>query len=204
MLSVAAGSLMEVCKPELFKTASSQTPFRREIEMTGSTITTNVTNSVTLGSGAYPGPLTIAAGGSVDPTASGANAIYGATAGVYLLNQGSVLGGAGLYVSTGIGVTGGAGVDLAASGTITNSGVIGGGAGGNTGGSAGGAGGIGILLSAGGTVTNSGTIAGGAGGNGVLSGGVGGIGVDLAAGGSVGNAAGTARISGGYGGSGHT
>jgi len=121
--------------------------------MTGSTISINVTNSVTLASGAYPGQLTITAGGSVDPTASGATAIYGATAGVYLLNAGSVIGGAGLYVSTGTGVAGGAGVDLAASGTITNSGIIDGGAGGNSGGSSGGAGGIGILLS--GTVVDN-------------------------------------------------
>jgi hypothetical protein len=115
------------------------------------TITTLVSNSVTIGSALYGSPLTVTSTGSVVPATAGAAAVQGTGASPTLINAGLIQGGQGAAASTG-----GDGVVLT-NGTITNTGSIAGGAGGS-----GAAGGIGVMLS-GGTLTTSGAISGGAG-----------------------------------------
>jgi hypothetical protein len=119
-----------------------------------------ITSTVTVGSTAYPSPLTLSNTQTVAPTASAATAVY-MDAGTSLDNRGSIQGGAyggiGVYLSTG---------------TIINSGVIAGGAGSTQGILSTTDGGYGItmegLFSGAGpaTILNSGTILGGAGGAG--------------------------------------
>jgi hypothetical protein len=78
--------------------------------MAGSTISRLVAASVTLGSRAYPSPLTITATGTIAPVAGGspgATALVARVSAGYVLNQGSVVGGAatlgglGLYLLSG-------------------------------------------------------------------------------------------------------
>ena len=162
-----------------------------------------LTSPVTLG-GVYQSPLTITSAGGIEPTASGATALY-APSGlgtVHILNEGIIVGGAGAYGAQ-QGQAGGIGVDLASIALMTNTGTIEGGAGGGSVYYAGN-GGDGLILAAGGTVVNEGTITAGAGGADTSSGkasqsssGDGGIGVSLGSGGRLNN---TGTIAGGQGG----
>ena len=98
------------------------------------TITTNVNQAITLGSGGYDSPLIIDASGSVAPPSGspdGAFGIYSDLTNGSLTIFGSVSGGAGEYVTnkSSHSGTGGVGVDFT-SGTITNYGAINGGVGG--------------------------------------------------------------------------
>jgi hypothetical protein len=155
--------------------------------MAGSTISNHVTISVTLGSGSYTSPLTIAPSGFVDPFAGGG---YGATAltatisGGLVLNQGTVAAGRGFGDLLNPGSTnfaGGIGIDLA-SGGLSNSGVIAGGGGGYSvvDPAVGGTGASGVVA-ADSSLTNTGTISGGNGGGSVFdyTGGVAGSGADV-------------------------
>jgi hypothetical protein len=186
--------------------------------MAGSTLSDTITVGITLGSAAYPSPLTITSTGAITPSAYGVTGVYAAIGAGYLLNQGSVTGGFGQTGSpASMGGAGGPGVDLASS-SLTNGGLLtggGGGAGGAgynryqatyaAGGNAG-IGGAGARLT-GGSLTNDGTIVGGNGGiggatppgvnGGAGHGAVGGVGVDLIAGGLTNNG----TIVGGTGGS---
>jgi hypothetical protein len=65
--------------------------------MTGSTIATTVSAGITVGSGAYPSPLTITAAGTVAPSTSSATGVYAAAGAstVTVINQGAVSGGGG-------------------------------------------------------------------------------------------------------------
>lgn len=134
-----------------------------------SRISTTVTQTVLLGSGVYPSPLTVTASGTIAPVAPGSDGVYGVEAGVVLINRGAISGAATYYG------TGGTGVDLAQGGTIRNSGSITGGQGQD---GAIGSGGIGVAL-AGGELDNSGTIKGGRGYANPYHLGNGGIGVDV-------------------------
>jgi hypothetical protein len=101
--------------------------------MAGSTISSHVTINVTLGSGLYLSPLTVASAGYIDPIASrdGAGGLVATIAGGSVLNQGTVLGGGGGGSFTHPSLSGGAGgvgVDLA-NGRLTNDGRIVGGSG---------------------------------------------------------------------------
>ena len=163
--------------------------------MAGSTISNRVTIGVTLGSDAYPSPLTITPAGTIAPIgtinpSAGATAIVATITGGIVLNQGTVAGGIDLG---GLGI-GGIGVDIAL-GSLTNAGQIRGGNGDNLyfysaldqqlhGGF--GAGGNGIDAKNA-SLTNNGTIAGGNGESasfygGNNNGGAGGHGVDLTGG----------------------
>jgi hypothetical protein len=152
-----------------------------EITMSGSTISTKVTISVTLGTVSalytYPSPLTITSQGDIAPSAVGATGLLAPIVAGYVLNGGAITGGPGGSSDTGN--AGGSGVSLSAGGQLTNQGRIGGGSA-----STGGAGGVGVDL-VDGTLTNEGTIAGGGGGAGgaySAPDGIGGIGVRVTAG----------------------
>jgi hypothetical protein len=139
--------------------------------MADSTISSKVTISVTLGSAAYPSPLTITPAGFIDPSAGGFDGATGLVATIAVgavLNQGTIAGGVGGTLST-VANNGGIGVDLTG-GSLSNTGdILGGGAGyfSLEAGVSGVYGGTGIVVASG-SVTNSGTILGGAGGNAAL------------------------------------
>jgi len=133
--------------------------------------------AVTVGSTAFPSPLTITATGGVAPGAAGATAVLSNIAGNSLTNQGTIHGGAGSNGSAG--GNGGIGVNFT-NGTFSNAGSITGGGGGtSTAAGVGGTGGVGVKLLSGGTLTNTGSITGGKGGAGTTTGGKGGAGVLL-------------------------
>jgi hypothetical protein len=134
---------------------------------------TTASTTITLGTKAFPSPLTITNIGAVAPTAAGATGVVSKLAANNLTNNGAIQGGTGAAGSTG-GV-GGFGVNFNA-GTLTNTGSISGGAGG-TGNANGGRGGAGVLLN-GGKLTTSGTISGGLGGAGDVNG-LGGVAVQF-------------------------
>jgi len=186
--------------------------------MAGSTLSDTITFGITLGSAAYPSPLTITQTGAIAPSANAATGLYATISAGYVLNRGSVTGGIGQTGSAAAnGATGGFGVDLA-SGSLTNDGLLTGGGGGTGGagyvdslaavvpGGNGGTGGAGVDLT-GGSLTSDGTIIGGAGGvggdtpddaiGGGGRGGTGGAGVVLVAGSLTNNG----TITGGIGGS---
>lgn len=172
--------------------------------MSGSTLGSTLTVGLTLGSDAYPSPLTITPLGAIDVTEAGATALYATIAGGYVLNAGSVAGAIGQTGSPAtVGGVGGAGVAITA-GSLVNTGRLSGGMGGTGGvgvlgeysiqaGGYGGAGGAGASI-AGGALANAGTIVGGGGGTGGNAapgggitafagrGGAGGAGVQLIAG----------------------
>ena len=131
--------------------------------MTGSTISSTVTSTVTLGSGLYPSPLTVIGSGDVAVTAFLAIGIYGPADSGSLINDGTVTGAAGGTRNSGP-ANGGTGVDLFGGSTATNSGTITGGVAGYYEFGAdflsGGIGGLGVLLN-GGSLANSGLIVGG-------------------------------------------
>lgn len=189
--------------------------------MSGSTLSNTITLGITLGSVAYPSPLTITSTGAVQPASYAAAGLVATLSTGYVLNQGTLTGGIGQTGSpAAAGGTGGFGVYLEA-GSLTNAGMLVGGDGGTGGigvagtasvapGGYGGAGGAGIAV-AGGTLRNNGTVVGGGGGGGGAAapgigvaaggrGGDGGAGVDLLAG-SLTN---SGVIVGGYGGGGGT
>lgn len=122
--------------------------------MSGSTISTTITQTVTLGSGSYASPLTLTGSGAVTPTLAGAIGVTSTLAGAYFDNQGIVIGGAAANLSNTIGLNlaGDAVYLRTAGGTLVNSGTITGGAGG--------VGGVGAFLIAG-TVINNGVISAG-------------------------------------------
>jgi hypothetical protein len=173
--------------------------------MTGTTISSDIGSTVTLGSPNYQNPLTILAPNEIAPSAYGATGLYGpaAAGAVTVTNDGRIVGGGGGTSGPGVG---GAGADFLASATLINSGTISGGAAGPYGAPAA-TGGVGVNLAAGGGVSNQGTILGGTGGDygngGNLvagHGGAGGNGIDIA-GGTLSNAAAIYGGSGGTGGS---
>jgi len=182
--------------------------------MSGSTITTTITNAVVLGTPRYATPLTITNAGAIEPVTLGAIGIYGPAgiSGIAFSNGGIIDGDVGITgASSGsAGGTGGDAVYLH-TGTAGNTGLITGAEGGSGGGGGtGGTGGIGLLLSgAAASLDNGGTISGGAGGTGGNhvrgfnggNGGVGGLGVDLAGGETATN---SGLIIGGKGGAGGT
>ena len=131
-------------------------------------INTTVYYTVTVGSAAYPSPLTITTSGAVEPNSIGATGVYSGVAGNSVTNYGTIDGGAGIGK-----VDGGFGVDLSA-GTLTNNqgAYINGGSGFYNGGD-------GVYLH-GGTLTNYGTIDGGSVADVFSS--ISGAGVDLSAG----------------------
>jgi hypothetical protein len=147
------------------------------------TITGAYDNTVTL-SGNYLN-LTVTSTGSINPGIGGSSYNNGVSAsyyapGVYVLNQGSITGGAGGSNSYSNGYGGGTGVNLLAADTINNAGTVSGGAGGGSSLYRGGNGGYGVALdvdSGASMVTNSGTITGGTGGYGGQYGGRGGTGM---------------------------
>jgi hypothetical protein len=164
---------------DLFGVTNDGTNSTIQIGTLISTISTAVTNGVTLGSGFYATNLTVTDTGSVYPSAYGATGVQLTQPGDYLLNQGVIEGAPG-----GGNGYGGTGVSLQA-GTLVNQGTISGGLTGfgysgtgvaMTGGvlinqgvitsAAGGGGGPdqndGLVLS-GGSVSNTGTITGGQG-----------------------------------------
>jgi hypothetical protein len=148
-----------------------------DITLATGPITATLLNTVTLGSAAFPSPLTITATGVVAPAVAGATGVLSSIAGNSLTNNGAVDGGAGRNGSAG--GNGGVGVNVTKAGTFNNTGSISGGAGGtSTTAGAGGTGGAGVKLLAG-TLTNTGSITGGAGGPGSLLVGFGGAGVFL-------------------------
>jgi hypothetical protein len=191
--------------------------------MAGSTVDTQITLGVTLGTPGYASPLTITNTGTIAPlaatavSATGTIALYapdGLTA-PNLLNDGMIEGGAGGpgspvgYRSPLYGGAGGAGIVLLNTPTITNFGEIAGGAGGNapvTGthddpvsGTQAGNGGTGAVLGTGATIANYRLITGGAGGGG-LGGGGGGTGVYVSGNAYISNSGTITGGSGGYGG----
>jgi hypothetical protein len=176
--------------------------------MTGSTISTLVVASVTLGTSAYPSPLTITSTGDIGPAASSAIALVATIAAGAVLNQGTVTGGGGAPVTSGDGAAGGVGVFLSSRGALTNAGGITGGAGGQSFlGPGGGTGGSGVY-DAHSSIANgaTGIIAGGAGGQAGSpeasgDGGGGGVGVHLT-GGSLANSGAIIGGEGGLGGRG--
>ena len=155
----------------------------------GSTISTYIKSTVTLGSGVYLNPLTITSTGGIDArfAAQGATGLYvpANITDASILNQGFIDGG---YQ--------GIGVDLAGSGMLTNNGWIAGGFGGD----GYGAGGAGVVLGTGATLINSGTVFGGTGGQFYDGGGNGGVGVDIGSGAALIN---RGVITGGAAGGGH-
>jgi collagen type I/II/III/V/XI/XXIV/XXVII alpha len=186
--------------------------------MAGSTLSDTITVGITLGSAAYPSPLTITPTGAIAPSAYAVAGLYATISAGYVLNQGSVAGGVGRTGSAAtMGGTGGVGVVLA-SGSLTNDALLTGGGGGTGGagytslpativpGGYGGTGSAGVDLT-GGSLINNGTIVGGIGGVGGATpdgitgdagrGGIAGAGVDLIAGGLTNNG----TIVGGAGGS---
>lgn len=167
--------------------------------MSGSTIETTVTNTVTLGSASYPSPLTVTNTGDIAPSsyaATGLIAPLGSTA-LSLLNFGNIWGG-----PSGTLGTAGTGVSLKRGTTVTNDGTVIGGTGEMSSSHAyfpgtGREGGIGVTLS-GATWYNVGLLSGGTGGSYTGSGGPGNFAVEMS-GGTLGN---TGTIEGGAGGSG--
>lgn len=123
--------------------------------MAGSTISTSLTIGVTLDSGVYQSPLTVAATGDIAPSDYAASGLTGGLAAGYTLNEGTIGAGTGAKgVNSaglgGTGNTGGSGVDFNA-GSLVNDGKIKGGAGGTEGnsndiGGNGGTGGAGVLV----------------------------------------------------------
>ena len=146
--------------------------------MTGKTISSLVTTSVTLGSAGYPSPLTITSTGRIAPSVYGAVGILLPSLGslASIVNQGAVSAMEGGYGRTG-GV-GGNGIDLNSPAVLTNSGVIAAGVGGYSNYN-GGLGGTGLDVQASSTVVNSGQIFGGTGGYGFYTPGIAGGGVVL-------------------------
>jgi hypothetical protein len=158
--------------------------------MAGSTISSLVTISVTLGSSSYPSPLTITPAGHIDPSPvipAGLAGLVATISGGYVLDHGTVAGGLGsqILVASTVSYSGGIGVDLAG-GSLTNTGGITGGIGGyNKLFDMGGTGGYGVVATSS-SLTNDGTISGGGGygttpnpGRSINYGGSGGSGVDL-------------------------
>jgi hypothetical protein len=133
---------------------------------TGSIINGTVTSTVTLGSAAYPSPLTITSAGGVRVAGFGDTGIYvpAALTGGSILNDGHVYGANGPSLEF-YRVNGGIGVDIEGQAKFTSNGTIVGGAGGtsfNT--TEPGMGGYGLIVRTGSSVTNHGNIYGGAGG----------------------------------------
>lgn len=120
--------------------------------MSGSTISTTITQTVTLGSGAYASPLTLTGSGAITPTLA-AYGVFTTLTSAYLDNQGVVLGGsAATFSNNSAGGARGGVLFQNGAGTLLNVGTIKGGAGGS--------GGFGAYAS-GGTVINQGVISGG-------------------------------------------
>jgi hypothetical protein len=74
--------------------------------MSGSTLSDTITVGITLGSAAYPSPLTITSTGAITPAAYGVAGVYAAISAGYVLNQGSVTGRIGQTGSPRAGMTG--------------------------------------------------------------------------------------------------
>ena len=97
--------------------------------MTGKTISSKITKTVTLGSGGYTSPLTISSSGTIDPTAYGTTGLFvpAGVTGAIIVNKGVI---DGASVLTTYPSAGGIAVSLNAAATLTNSAVIVGGRGG--------------------------------------------------------------------------
>jgi hypothetical protein len=149
--------------------------------MTGKTISSKITKTVTLGSGGYTSPLTISSSGTIDPTAYGTTGLFvpAGVTGAIIVNKGVI---DGASVLTTYPSAGGIAVSLNAAATLTNSAVIVGGRGGYNDTLYGLPGGAGIDALAADNITNTGVIEGGTGGAALgrynfASGGYGGTGV---------------------------
>lgn len=171
------------------------------------TISSTITNSVTLGAGGYGSPLTVTSTGDIAPASAGGVGIYVAPryAAGSITNDGTIGGGTGSAASYALAGTGGDGISIVGTANVTNNMLIVGGKGGAS--YYGGNGGVGVDLHGGGTLTNLGTISGGVGygkSTGLGIGGTGGAGLILdslyTAGETVSNAG---LIVGGYGGIGY-
>lgn len=183
--------------------------------MSATTISSKVTQTVTLGSANYPGPLSVSNTGTISPAGvdvvAGVYVPVGAARGT-IFNSGEITADAGTIITISSGLTngakGGAGVLLAAgnpSASLINAGVIMGGTGGDPGYSSdygGASGGIGVSVGslASFANTSSGKVTGGTGETAWAYGGSGGVGVYLAYGAAAFNNYG--KISGGAGASG--
>jgi hypothetical protein len=167
--------------------------------MAGKTITGTVNKTVTIGSGVYLSPLTIATTGEIQPGTPGAIGIYlpNRPALATIVNHGVVYGAVGA-VADFVASAGGAAIVLNSGALLTNTFIIVGGAGGS--GDNGGNGGDGIDVLATSTIVNSGNIAGGNGVYGYFGAGNGGLGISLAASATLTN---SGNIIGGSGGSAH-
>jgi hypothetical protein len=159
------------------------------------TISSFTSISVTLGSAAYPGPLTVASTGTITPAKAGAPGVFApqSISNASLQNYGQIVCDTGSHA-------GGIAVDFLGGGTLVNgsSGIMIGGTGSNTN-KASFAGGAGVYMH-GGSAANSGYIYGGAGGYGYgNAAGSGGIGLDLTNGGTLNNTGSIIGGSGGYG-----
>jgi hypothetical protein len=136
--------------------------------MRGSTISGTVTQTVVPGKeGNYPGRLSITDTGVIAPTAYGTDGIYAPAdlQHAVVINHGSVSGAYGGHGSAAL--AGGAGIDFAGGGKLTNTGTISGGQGGYYSGLRGRnglSGGNGVDLTLGGHIDNSGRMTGGDGG----------------------------------------
>jgi hypothetical protein len=95
--------------------------------MSGTTITTTITNAVVLASPGYATPLTITNTGAIEPTTLGAIGIYGAAGilGIAFSNAGVIDGGVGT-MGAGSAIVGGAGADAVylKAGIAENTGTI--------------------------------------------------------------------------------
>src|ERR1700733_14299639 len=94
--------------------------------MAGSTISSTVTSTVTLGSASYPSPLTVTATGDVASTYPAATGVFGPAGGGTLINDGTVMGAVSLEYGTA-----GTGVYLLSGSTAINNGIVAGGTGDN-------------------------------------------------------------------------
>jgi autotransporter family porin len=165
--------------------------------MAGKTITGTVNKTVTLGSGGYLSPLTIASTGEILSSTAGAIGIYlpNQPTLATIVNHGRVYGAIGSIYNY-AGSVGGAAIVLDSGVSLTNTDIIAGGAGGST--DTGGSGGDGIDANANVTIVNSGLITGGASAYGRYGTGDGGNGISLATNATLTN---SGNIDGGAGGS---
>jgi hypothetical protein len=149
--------------------------------MAGKTITGTVSKTVTIGSGGFYSPLTIAGTGVILPGSPGATGIYlpARPTLVTIVNHGLVYGAAGVVYEY-AGSVGGTAIVLESGVLLTNTDVIAGGRAGGTYADTAGHGGNGIAVEANATIVNSALITGGSGAYGRYDTGAGGVGITFA------------------------
>jgi hypothetical protein len=97
--------------------------------MSGTTISTTITQTVTLGSASYASPLTLTAAAAITPSLASATGITSTLAASYLDNLGIILGAAAASPTNDVAGISGFGLSFAAGGTLVNAGTISSGAG---------------------------------------------------------------------------